>query len=64
MPHPFILFVSSEPIWEEKKRWNHYKAVSNDLKVFLEEEFNKVQQGGGGVTRVVPIPNTDLKVSD
>jgi len=67
LQHAYVLFLthsSSEPIWEEKKRWNRYKAVSHDLKALLEEEFKKVKhREGHGARKVVSIPSTDLRVS-
>ncbi len=58
----YVTPTSSNPIWEEQKRWSHYKAVPNALKVFLEEEYSKAKIAEDRERGIVPVPNTDLKV--
>ena len=54
-------FASSQPIWEEKRRWNYYKAVNNVVKELLEEEYSKAKENG--TTKCdIAIPKTDLVV--
>ena len=56
----FTSLQRSDVLWEEKKRWNHYKAVSTDLKNLLEKEYDRAKQEGAH--GVVAIPDSDFKV--
>jgi hypothetical protein len=55
-----LFIASSEAIWEEEKRWNHYKAVPYELKELLEGQYTRARKDGA--RGVVTVPNSDLKV--
>lgn len=57
-----LLSFSSEPIWEEERKRNRFKAVTNDLKTVLEQEYGKAKQLKPRERGEVQLQNSDIKV--